>query len=249
MRTVWRALAALSFLAAVVGWSEAGNNAETQTLLDKAIKALGGQAKVDKLKNMTWNGTFTAERMGQKIPVKINGSFQGWDKQRLELMANFKGKNEDSLLIIHGKKGWGKDQYGVREIGKEYVIFRDVFFAVRGPQFLTGLKDKAFGLSYLGELKVADQQTIGLRIRRKEAPDLNVYFSQKTLLPVKADIHISEPKGKEMDLEILFGDYKEFDGLKHYTKLTFKADGKSIDVNLSDLRPGAQLEASLFDRP
>ena len=90
---------------------------------------------------------------------------------------------------------------------------------------------------------------MGLRISRKDAPDLNVFFSKKTHLPLKADTRIAEPQGKEIDMEILFGDSKDFDGLKHFTKLTFKADGKVVTMELSDLRPDAQLEASIFNRP
>jgi hypothetical protein len=249
MRTVWRGLVTCVLFCGASALLQAGDSAETKTLLEKAIKAAGGRAKVDQLKNLTWKGKFSIEENGQQIAVSLDGSLQGWDRQRLELEVNVNGRTENALLVINGKKGWMKDRNTVSEIGKEVAIFTQVVFAVRGPQLLTGLKDKSFRLSHLGEIKVGDQQAVGLRISRKDTPDLNVFFSKKTYLPLKADTRITEPQGKEIDMEILFGDSKDFDGLKHFTKLTFKADGKVVTMELSDLRPDAQLEGNIFNKP
>ena len=249
MRTVWHGLVVCGLFCAVSDWLQAGDSAETKTLLEKAIKAVGGQAKVEQLKNLTWKGKFSIEENGQQIAVNLDGSLQGWDRQRLDLEVNANGQTENIVLVINGKKGWIKVRNNITDIGKELSVFTQVVFAVRGPQLLAGLKDKTFQLSHLGEIKIGDQEAVGLRISRKGAPDLNVFFSKKTYLPLKADTRITEPQGKEIDMEILFGDSKDFGGLKHFTKLTFKADGKVVTMELSDLRPGAQLEANIFNRP
>ena len=249
MRTVWRALVAGGLFCAASALLQAGDSAETTTLLEKAIKAAGGQAKVDQLKNLTWKGKFSIEENGQQIAVNLDGSLQGWDRQRLELEVNANGQTENVLLVINGKKGWIKVRNNITDIGKELAVFSQVVFAVRGPQLLVGLKDKAFQLSHLGQIKVGDQEAVGLRISRKDAPDVNVFFSKKTYLPLKADTRITEPQGKEIEMEISFSDYKDFGGVKHFTKLSFKAEGKTIPVELTELTPGAQLEANAFAKP
>ncbi len=246
MQVVRRGLVACGLVSLAGAMLHAGDAAESKALLDKAIKAAGGQAKVDKLKNFSWKGKFSLEENGQQLDVKLDGSFQGWDRQRLDVEINA----NNILLVINGAKGWVKSPNGkVDTLGKELAVFANVVFAARGPQWLSGLKDKAFQLAHLGEIKVGDQEAVGLRISRKDTPDLNVFFAKKTNLPLKADTRFTSPQGKEIDMEILFGDYKDIAGLKHFTKLTFKADGKVINVELSDLMPEAQLEANLFDRP
>ena len=249
MRMIRHALAACALLGMANAWLPAQDTAETKALLDKAIKAAGGQAKVAALKNLIWKGKLSIDENGQQISIGMDGSFQGWDKQRLEVEVNVNGRTENALVVINGKKGWVKDRNRVNELGKELAAFSDVVFAVRGPQLLTGLRDKSITLSHLGEIKVGDQDAVGLRISRKGSPDLNIFFSKKTHLLLKADSRFTEPQGKEVEMEILFNEYKDFDGLKHFTKLTFKADGKAVNLEVSEVRPGAQFEANTFGRP
>jgi hypothetical protein len=247
-----RTLAACCLLLAAGAWCPAGDSKETKSLLEKAIKAVGGQAKAASLQNLTLKGKFAIEENGQQITVNLDGAFQNWDRQRLDLEVNVNGRMENALLVINGKKGWIKDRNKVNDIGKELSIFSDVMFAVRVPQLLAGLKDKTFKLSHLGELRdttVGDEDAVGLRVSRKGSPDLNLFFSKKTHLLLKADTRFTTPQNREIELEIRLSDYKDFDGLKHFTKMTFKADGKTINMELSDLRPNAQLEANLFNRP
>jgi hypothetical protein len=249
MQTIQRVLLAGALLGVANAWLQAGDSAETKALLDKAIKAAGGQAKVDGLKNLAWKGKLSLDANGQEITVGMDGNFQGWDRQRLEVEVNVNGRTENLLLVINGKKGWVKNQNKINELGKELATFSDVVFAVRGPQLLTGLRDKSIQLSHLGEIKVGDQDAVGLRITRKGSPDLNIFFSKKTHLLLKADSRFTEPQGKEVEMEILFNEYKDFDGLKHFTKLTFKADGKAVNMEVSEVRPGAQFEANTFAKP
>jgi hypothetical protein len=248
MGTVWRGLVALTLLVAAGAWSQAGEK-EIKTLLDKAIKACGGQVKMDGLKKLTWKGKMDIVEGTKQIGVTMDGTFQDWDKQRLDVEVNKNGQLENATLVINGKKGWTKDKNKVREISKELPTFANVVFAVRGPQLLAGLKDKKFQLSHLGEVKVGDQDAVGLRISRKESPDLSIFFSKKTHLPLKAETRLTDPRGKEIDMEIQFSDYKDFDGLKHFTKVTFKVEGKNVVMEVSELRPGAKLDANSFAMP
>lgn len=249
MRMIQRPLLACALLGVANAWLPAQDTAETKALLDKAIKAAGGQAKVEALKNLAWKGKLSLDANGQQISIGMDGSFQGWDKQRLEVEVNVNGMTQNLLLVINGKKGWVKNQDKVNELGKELATFSDVVFGVRGPQLLTGLRDKSIQLSHLGEIKVGDQDAVGLRISRKGSPDLNIFFSKKTHLLLKADSRFTEPQGKEIEMEILFNEYKDFDGLKHFTKVIFKADGKAVNMEVSEVRPGAQFEAKTFAKP
>jgi len=52
---------------------------------------------------------------------------------------------------------------------------------------LAPLKDKAYTLAPIGEVKVEDRPALGLRVSRKGNRDINLYFDKKTYLRVKTN--------------------------------------------------------------
>ena len=52
-----------------------------------------------------------------------------------------------------------------------------------------------------------------------------------------------------MTIEFLFADYKPIDGVKHFTKLIIKADGKEFTNVLSDIKFPKKLPDNLFAKP
>jgi hypothetical protein len=227
-----------------------GGAAEVNVVLDRAIKAMGGQTKVAKLQNVTWKGKISLNKGGAEIVFNLETSSQGWDNLRLEVDANINGMQKNATLVTKGNKAWLKDEGNVKEPpAKDFEPFRDVYFAVRAAQLLPLLKGKEFKISHLGELNIKDQPVVGLRISRKDRPDVNVFFDKKTNLPLKADVRITSPGGQEAEVEMFLSEHKEFDGLKHFTKAAFKAAGEEFVMVLSDIQPQEKLDASLFERP
>jgi hypothetical protein len=56
--------------------------------------------------------------------------------------------------------------------------------------------------------------------------------------------------GQEVDQDTLVGDYKDFDGVKRYTKMTIKRDGSDfIQMQASDYKTPESLPANTFDKP
>jgi hypothetical protein len=231
--------------------SRAGENAaEVNAVLDKAINAMGGSAKVAKLQNVTWKGKITLNKGGTQIAFNLDASSQGWDRLRLDIDANVNGMQKNATLVVKGDKAWGKDEGKVKELpAKESDTFRDIYFAVRAAQLLPLLKGKEFKISHLGELNIKDQPTAGLRISRKDRPDVSVFFDKKTSLPLKADLRIKSPQGQEVEVEMFMSEHKELAGLKHFTKATFKAAGEEFVMELSDIQPQERLDATLFEQP
>jgi hypothetical protein len=249
MRQLLGVVLGFGLLAAAAG-VRAGDAAETKQVIDKAIKAIGAAVKVDKLRAVTWKGTAKIEAGGAQIAINHEGSSDGPDKFRLELQVEVGGQNQNIMAVINGDKGWASEGGKVKEASaKEIGPVRDALYALRLIQLLPALKDKSFKLSHLGEVKVAERPAVGLSVSRKGRPDVSLFFDKDNGLPVKVAFRLSIRAGQEKELECLFSDYKDFDGLKHCTKLTFIVDGQEHVVELSEVRAVGELEPALFAKP
>jgi uncharacterized protein (TIGR03000 family) len=246
-------VAMLSSKAALAG----DTDPHIKMILERAVNAAGGARKIAELKNVTWKATFVSPE-GDIIKVDISG--QGWDRVRAEIEFQMKGKEpSDVTLIMNGDKAWMRlfdwDVWDWSKPAANQFALRDLYFALRAPEMLPALLDKQFRLVYLGEAKVKGHPAVGIRIHRKDRPDVSLFFDQKTGLPVKAELRIPNPDGKQDTGEIFFSDYKDFHGLKHFTKaigageLTGEPPTRNMILEISDIRPQKQLDASLFQRP
>ena len=124
---------------------------------------------------------------------------------------------------------------------------------MRLAQHLTALTDPKYQLSSLGELKIGERLAVGIKVAEKDRPDLDLFFDKDTCLPLRIEVRIKEPAplgGMEMTHAVYFEDYKDFDGLKHFTKLTLKRDDKSlIELELSEVKRQPKLDDSVFAKP
>jgi hypothetical protein len=226
-----------------------GDSAEIKTLLDQALKAAGGADKLAKLKNVTWKmkAAFTK---GATVNLNMAASAQGWDRLRMKADVEINGMQKNMVMVMTDKNAWvNRDGETKEPPAKEIDPFRESYFALRATHMLATLKGKGYELSHLGEVNVKDQPAIGLRISRKDKPDVNLYFDKKTYLAVKTALRVPGPQGQDLEIELFFSEHKEFGDLKHFTKLMLKAGGQEIPMEITDIEPQEHLDATLFARP
>jgi len=234
----------------LAGSLRADSQADSKALIDKAIKAMGGQDKVAKLQTGTGKGKLTGQDDGKEITVTYEASWQGLDQYRIDADAQFDGNSKQALMIVNGAKGWIKAGERVEAAPKGLVsLIKDTFYGMRMPQVLPVLKGKGYKLSPLGELKVGDSPAVGVRVAHKHHKDVSLFFDKKTGLPVKSEINVKSPDGKELAIEYLYSDYKDVDGVQSCTKITIKAHGKEFIMEMSEFTPEDKLDDSLFEKP
>jgi hypothetical protein len=235
---------------AVAGPGRGDDQADIKAVIDKALKAMGGEAQVAKLKGATFKGKGNFQEAGQDIAFTYEGALQGMDKYRLDMDATINGMTMKILMVLNGDKGWAKHMDQVEDAPKEVVtIMMDAMYAIRAPHLLPALKDKAFKVSQLGEMKIGERPAVGLQVAHKDRRDINLYLDKETGQPVKTEIRLTDPQNKEISLECLYSDYKDFNGLKHFTKITFKADGKEFSTELSEIQVHDKLDDITFAKP
>jgi hypothetical protein len=236
----------LAFTAA----ARADDQADAKAVIDKALKAMGGADKVAKFKAGTWKAKATAEHDGNKVTLTTEGTWQGLDQLRVDSEARLAGQTEKIQTVINGDKGWAKKGDMVREAPEgELPVVKDAFYALRMPHLLPGLKDKAFTLSPLGEVKIDDKPAVGVTVAHKDHKDVSLFFDKETGLPVKSEIRVTNPGGKEFSIEYVYSDFKKVDGINQPMKITIKAEGKEIILEISEIKSKDKVDEKEFAKP
>ena len=229
-----------------------GGDPDAKALVAKAIKVSGGEAKVAPLKAGACKAKANFQEGGQQINATLDVAWNGWDQYRMTIAADFGGMAKNMLVVINGDQGWAKDTDNnqVKPAPKEAVpLITGMLYAMRMPHTLPALLDKEMKLAPLGEIKIGDRAALGVTVTHKDRKDVSLYFDKENGLPVKSEIRLTDPNGKEMTFEFMYHDYKENNGLKHCTRINVKADGKDFALELSELKAQGKVEAGLFAAP
>jgi hypothetical protein len=230
--------------------AQADDQAECKAVLEKAIKAMGGAAKLDKLKAGTWKAKTTGNDNGVDLALLTDGTWQGRDQIKVDADVQVGGMSRKARLVINGENGWLTHGDKAEDAPKELLTFiKNFAHVMRVPQFLPQLQEKEFTLSSLGEIKIDTVEAVGLKVAHKDYKDVSVFFDKKEGVPIKAEITVTDPQSKELTVECLFSDYRDFEGMKLPGKITLHVDGKEFVIELSEIKASDKLDDSVFGKP
>jgi hypothetical protein len=224
---------------------------EVRAVLDKAITALGGNEKLARFHAVSWKGKANLQIGGQEIALVHEGTSSGIDKYRLELELTVGGMSNKVAAAINGDKSWARgNNEPPAELPKEIADFvKDGMHGIRIVHLLPTFKNKDYQLTHLGELKVGDRTAIGIKATRKDRRDVNMFFDKDTGLPIKTDVGLTTPDNMETNVEYHFAEFKDFAGVKHFTKITFKVNDQEYVAELTEVKPEEKVEDSIFEKP
>jgi hypothetical protein len=245
-------LGSLAMLVVAAGFARSGDDDKTaRGILAKAITAHGGEEKLAKIKAITRKGAGTLHLDNNKLDYTAEWLIQGTTQEKFVVDVNFNGMSIKVTKIINGDKGWQKigDGQAAPLSKEEQEEALDDLYA-GNLQMLAPLQDKAFKLAPLGEVKVDGKDALGISVSSKGHRDVNLYFDKTTHLLVKSETRARE-KGVEINLEMLFDQYKMVDGVQEAFKITILRDGKTyVEGNLTEVLLHTQkLDDSNFQQP
>jgi hypothetical protein len=227
---------------------------EARSLIEQGIKALGGTAKVAKLRAMYVKYEGHAFRGAARVAIKAEGAVQLPGKFRMQMDLELDNNKITVLDLIDGDKGLRSYNGGDPEPLKEELLppirraLRNL--AVEGalPDFL---KDEAYTLSPLGELKVNDRPAVGVKVSRKGRADVDLYFAKDNHLLVKVEWKASGlDLQQEVAWEVLFSNFKEADGVQRPRNVLLNVDGKKyMELEVSETRFVERIDDAMFTRP
>jgi hypothetical protein len=247
-------LAALALCAWLASTNPApAQDNEARTLVEKGIKALGGEKNVAKLRarHARYEGhLFFGEA---RAAVKADEAVQLPGKFRMQMDLEANNRKATVIDLIDGDKGQRDQNGGLKPLeGELLAAVRRALRNLHAAGTLTDLlRDKAYTLSPLGELKVNDRPAVGVKVSHKGRADVDLYFAKDNHLLVKVEWRAPNfDLQQEVAWEALFGNYKETDGVLCPRSVLLNIDGKKyMEVEVTEIRFAERIDDAMFTRP
>jgi hypothetical protein len=222
-----------------------------QAAIEKAIKATGGAKNLAKLKVTRSKFKGTVEVQGMTVNVTGESLVQLPGQMKLNMNIDIQGQSFAITYVINGEKGWLEVAGNTMELqGADLAEEKEGLYAEQARMLVPLLKDKTYRLAPLGEVKVKDRDTVGVKVSSAGHKDINLYFDKKTGLLAKDERRTLDDNKQEVTEEVFYSEYREVEGIKVPGKLLFNRDGnKFLDIEMTEYAFPERIEASEFARP
>jgi len=228
----------------------AGDNADPQAIILKAIQAMGGEEKLARYKANVTKGNCTFYGMGR--PIACTGEWYMQPPRQLKAVyqMDMGGKKATRIEVINKDKGWTVMGGKLRALPPEQLAEISEGMDAHYVRTLLPLKDPAYRLFFLGESEVEGRPTVGLKVSRDGHRDVRLYFDKERGYLLKMQTRVKGMAGREEEEETVYGDYHDFDGVRSYKKMTTKRDGKPfLELEANEYKAVEKLPDSTFDKP
>jgi ribosomal protein L20A (L18A) len=234
-------------LASVVGLSFAGvlRADEPKDIIEKAIKATGGEEKLAKYKAQTWSAKGKYYGMGEGQDYTAEYAMQHPDKFKFTVTGIF-------TIVYDGSKGWRKMGEETSEMTPEQLTEQKEQMYAGYIATLLPLREKTYTLTPLGEVKVGNRAAVGVKVSSKGHRDVNLYFDKESNLLTKSETTVKDEQqnGKEVNQEELYSDHQDVEGVKIPMKMTITRDGKKfVEAENSNVKLLEKLDDNTFTKP
>jgi hypothetical protein len=250
MKPFLGAALAILFATSAAGPARADEK-DPNAILDKAIKAMGGEEKLKKLDAWTVKTKGTISVNGDSNPFTVASTLQGLDHSRVDFEGEFGGNPLKGVVILNGNKGWRSFNGQKMDMGEDEVANekRNHYLHVIPAKPLV-LKDKGFKLEAADEQKVGDKPAVGIKVTGPDGKDLTIYFDKESGLPVRIVAKVIGFDGEEYTQETTFSGYKDFGGIKAATKVDVKRNGEDlIKSEVTEFKALDTVDAKTFAEP
>ncbi len=218
---------------------------DARGVINKAIEAIGGEARLAKFQAATFNEKGTYYGMGDGLPYTGKYAVQWPDKFRMEIQGVF-------TIVLNGDKGWVKGNDEAKEMSKQQLAQQRNDHRASWVSSLLPLKDKAFEIKKLANAKVEGKAAQVVQVSRKGYPTVKLFFDSKSNLLVKNEFRstAAEMDFKAVTMETYYSDYRDVAGAKFAHKFALKRDGKIfVEAEMVDMKAAEKLDAKTFERP
>ena len=226
---------------------------QARAIVEKAVQAQGGEAKVAKLRMMRIKVEGTAALVpGQPdLPFTLEDTWQMPDRYKTSFTFQIAGKKLAQTQVIVSDKGWIQMNGQTQDLPKEAVAEMKEQKHAEDLDRFAFLKERGVELSAIDSIRVEGKPAVGVLVNSKGHRDVKLYFDTASGLLVKREYPLLDPaSGKDVVQEVIFSDYQEKDGLKHYKKILVFRDGKKLfDAKVTEIEFFDKLDEKVFAKP
>lgn len=241
---------ALGIVLAASGAARA-DDAAARAVLDKALKAHGGEDTLAKLPASTVAMKGKIHTMGLVVDFTGEVMSFGPEHVKLDLQIEVGGQQLQIVNVVAGKNGWSRVANETKEMSKEELEEGLEQAHSSWSATLAPLKrDKRFTLTLIGEIEIDKKPAVGIKVGFKGRRDIDFYFDKTTGLLVKTEGRAKDEAGQEVHEEAFFSNYKDVQGTKQPMKIVVKRDGKVfLEAEMTNVTLAEKLEPAVFAKP
>jgi hypothetical protein len=231
--------------------SRAEGDKDARAIINKGIKALGGEEKLRAARALTWKGKGKISFDGNDSEFTSQTTVQGLDRLHAQFEGEFMGNKVKGVTVLNGDKGWRKFGDMEMEMDKDGVANekRSLYLQVV-PVTLAALRGKFFTAKAAPDEKVGGKPAAVLKVSGPDGKDFTLYFDKESGLPVKQVAKVVGFMGDEFTQETTFSNYKSFGGIKKATRIESKRDGKKfLTVEITDFKALDKVDPKTFAKP
>jgi hypothetical protein len=210
-------------------------------IVDKHVAALGGMDKLNSIKTMVTNRSFSIQ--GMEIPTKSTLVVGKALRTESTVMGNA------MIQVVDGATGWmirpammggtGDPEDMPAELLKSQVGQLDPF----GP--LVNYKEKGNKIELVGKEKVDGKENFHLKVTTKEGQAMDEFVDANTYLVSKVKMSMNGQEG-----EVGYSDYKEAEGVKFPNTMEItNAQMGNLVMTTNKTVINGQVDNALFKKP
>jgi hypothetical protein len=194
----------------------AGERDEALALIQRAIRAHGGAAALERAQALVRQGSGVVSANGQDVAFTDVVSYQLPDKARQAVQIEQRG---EIVTVINGAKAWQRSGGAAMELGREFADeVRDELY-VWWLATLTPLSRDEFTLTLAPAVEVAGRPAAGVKVQSKGHREVRLYFDKDNGLLTRISTR-ARFGGSLVNKDYLYGAFKEFNGVKLPTQWT-----------------------------
>lgn len=241
-------------LAAIVGLlvlPVRADNPPATEVLDKAIKALGGQEKLEKLHAFSVKAKGKVTLESGTNPISSETTLEGIDHFRSKFEGEFNGNKVEGVTVLSGDKGWRRFNDQTMEMDADAVKNekRTVYLMV-APATIMPLKSKDFKVEPVADEAVKGKPAAALKVTGPDGKDFTLYFDKESGLPVRMVAKVIDWMGQEYVQDVTYSEFKDFGGIKRATKVSLKRDGDDfVEQEITEFKLLEKVPADTFAEP
>lgn len=215
-------------------------------ILQRAIKATGGERSVGTLKSpMLWmeRGTFYGMGDGQPFVAQYAAKWPDWFRQEIENAFS---------ITVRGEQAWVTSSAGIRNLSGVQLEEQLKQVRIGWVARLFPLTDENYTLSSIDGIDVSGRQTVGILASCGDDRDVKLYFDKQTFLIAKIETMVISPQhGPDPVLsETFYTDHKSFAGVMMPSKVKQIYDKKLfVEAETVDYKMAATLDPQQFEPP
>jgi hypothetical protein len=252
MRALW-------WPAVVIGaaaWTSGGVRADEpplpapQAVIDRAIQAAGGPARLSKFAVFTRKGQGKFHGLDQGIPFTGEWTVRLPEQVRESVQSESNGRKFHFVKVLSGDKGWMRLNDLVEDLDRDTLAEDKEQTYAAWVATLLPLKDKEFALVLLGEARVTGRPAWGIKVTRAGHRDVALFFDKEKNWLVKSETQVRAGPSKLVVQEVLYDEYKEAGGIVRPHRTVLRRDGKLfVEMEVTELKPLEKADEKTFARP